>query len=78
MIAAHIAVNQTAAVQNSAELHCASAPVHLNAPIRFLVQFHFAMTGVFVAASKLGCYNMMLCPRLKSSYKETSQYGSES
>ena len=52
VIAAHIAVDQSAAVQNSAELHCAPAPVHLVAPIRFLVQFYFAVTGLFVSCSQ--------------------------
>lgn len=27
--------------------------------------FQFQVTGRFVAASKLGCYNMMLCSKLK-------------
>ncbi len=52
-MAAHIAVDQTAAVQNKAGLHCTSASAHVNAHIRFIVNA-FTMTGLFAADPKLG------------------------
>lgn len=65
-------------VQNSAELHCAPAPVHSNAPIRFLVELHIHNDwSLCKLLPSLGCYDMMLCLKLNSSYQETSHRASE-
>ena len=58
------------------ELHCTPALAQVNLPTKFLVEFHFAITGLFVAAPELGCYTIRLCLKLTSSYPESTHCGS--
>jgi len=81
MIAAHTTLIQTGAVQNRAEQLCAPAPAQVNAPVRFLVQIHFNNDWSFYSCSRAWMlqHNVVTrsCPKLQSSYNETSHCGSE-
>jgi len=69
MIAAHTTLIQTGAVQNRAEQLCA------------LVQIHFNNDWSFYSCSRAWMlqHNVVTrsCPKLQSSYNETSHCGSE-